>query len=105
MLTNATINRLSEFTKPAVAAGLIPPEEHREALRTLREANRPGPSPKPKGKLESAKAVADRLDCCIETVRRMGRKGILPRVYLIPGNAKSLRFRSVDVDALCGVEG
>lgn len=92
MVTLATVHHIREFSKPAVTVGLIHPQEFQEAFRILEEQ---GESPH---RLETRQDAAKRLRCHPKTVSRMIQRGIIRAVELIPGNAKSQRVRSDDVD-------
>jgi hypothetical protein len=107
-VTDSALNRVREFTRPAVAAGLIRREELAAILAAARAASRSGPpaAPEPEaGRLLTLAEAGRRLSCCKKTVARLLQRGALPRVYLTPGAAKSLRVREADVIGLSADAG
>lgn len=54
------------------------------------------------GRLLTAAEVASRLGVAVETVRRLGRRGVLP-VVSIPG-VRAVRYRPEDVECLASIK-
>jgi len=102
MISASTIKHIQAFCRPAVDVGLIPQAELKAALKALRGTHADARSPR-EHLLLKAGDVATKLGVCPKTVLRLAGRGVLSRVYLEPGNPKSLRFRSAEVDAF--VEG
>jgi len=105
MITKSTIAHVKSFMKPAAEAGLIPPDQYRELLTALRHTANPPPAKPDREHLLRTADVAELLNCCDKTVLRLGDRGRLTKVYLTPGNPKSLRFRAAEVDAITTGEG
>lgn len=101
MLNPKAIDTIKGFCKPAVENGLLPREDLREATKILRDTlkNRDEDKKKttPPQRMLKTKEVADLLQIHPKTVLRMAQRGDIPKLYLCPGNLKSLRFRYSDI--------
>jgi predicted DNA-binding transcriptional regulator AlpA len=103
--TPADVERLVVLVKIAVHGGLFRQGAAKAMVRALRVGLSVEPRQMP-DRLLRTDEVADRLAVCKKSVFRMAEAGRLPRLYLSPRKAKSLRFRESDVDAIiAGIQG
>lgn len=98
-----TVNRLADFAKPAVAAGVIAAAELKAAIKILRGYAIGNPQQKPRPDMLTMAETAERFKCSKKTVSRMVMDGTITPRYLRPGCAKSLRFAESEIVAL--IEG
>jgi hypothetical protein len=100
----ATATAALNMLAPGLSLGLFPASEFNALKRGIEQlATAPAPTaPDPnQPKMLTAKQAAKRLCVSTRTLARMANDGTLARHYLRPGNARSLRYYAVEVDALC----
>jgi excisionase family DNA binding protein len=104
-ISTTTADTAGNFFKSLASTGILPKSEATAAAAILREAankQRIMPVMLPKSNLLTVKQAAERFACSSRNVARMLDDGTLTRRYLRPGNAKSLRISSTEIDAIIG---
>ena len=102
MLTKGIIKKIQGFCRPAVENGLIAEEDFREAAKILQMEIDKGDAGAERqlDRLLRTKDVAQIFGVHSKTVLRMAGREELEKIYLSPGNPKSLRFRESDIQKL-----
>lgn len=102
----AISNHTAEVAIPVInglaSSGAIPKHEARSLTAAIRDAvNAPKETDTARGAALVTRAeAAEFFRCSTKTVDRMLCDGALTRVYLRPGNAKSLRLRACELQTV-----
>lgn len=100
-ISEGTVGMMLPVVKGLSASGALPKEEAARLNAVIRAAAKV----KPPAKVDRRRALATRheaaeyLACSTKTVDRLLDDKALARVYLRPGNAKSLRIRVSELEA------
>jgi len=106
-ISTQTAETIGNLIKTLGAQKMLPSTEAAAAAAVLLAAAKSPPGdPRPPGdkpRMMTTAQVAKCLACSRKTVMRIADDNVLTRRYLRAGNAKSLRFSSVEVERLCEV--
>jgi excisionase family DNA binding protein len=98
----ATATAALNMLAPGLSLGLFPASEFNALKRGIEQFATAPIAPDPnQPKMLTVAQAAKRLCVSRWTLARMANDGTLTRHYLRPGNARSLRYYAVEVDALC----
>ncbi len=103
MISVNTIQAIRQFCRPAIDAGVIPPDQFRELIAlakttTSEQSTMERPAPVP-ARMLTAGQVAKMLNCSVKSVYRMKNDKRLPGLYLTDSK-KSLRFSEKKINSL-----